>query len=833
MVDFIEASPLRYALTVKPTIYISHIRQFWSTARIETTEEGTQILTTVDGIYRTVTESSLRRNLKLKDEEGISSLLDTELFENITLMGYNIFPNQKFTFQKGQFSHQWKYLIHTIMQYLSPKSIGFNEFSSNIATALVCLATNRTYNFSKIIFDGLVKNVNNKVSKFLMYQRFLIVCLRMSQFGQITHTHTYVVPFHTRKLFTTLRVNSPSFSGRIVPLFDIILIQQGEGSGTPTEPHHTPSPVAHPPSHTTHSSSTLPPVTTTSIPTVTPSKTTPIRQYTRRAKIAQSSALPIVTDEPESPLRDISQGEACPTDSGFIADQDRATIDKSSTLPYDSAPRVTSSAADEGNMQHTLNELTAFYTSLQRQHSELLAKFQAQEVEINRLKERVKLLEAREGVAAERSRDDAPIKGRSLDEGEAAAERTSDDTEEMANVLTSMDAATVFASGATAVPTGSGSIPTVGPPAAEVATGSDVVPTASPVFATAIVEYHQFALELPIERRIELISDLVKYQDNYAKIYKFQSQQRNPLTKKQKRDYYMAVIRNNLGWKVKDFRGFSLEQESAKKHKTSEEVTEEAKSSDEVPEEKHLDREDLNQLWRLVKETLSNRPPTSDQEMELWVELSRLHEPDDEDQLWTYTQNFMHAPVEWKLYDSRGVHHVTSKDKEIFMLVKKDYPLRKGLALVMISYKLQVKNYSRTANDLILKIYKIVNSPRQQGLEFPLAVEVPTTNEEGCHCQKKRDATAKKVALLSKSRRNCQSKSNDSFTKLEMSRGVDEDDTVEAIRRRSKWENDYYICRGHILNGMYDSLFDIYQNVELVKELWDSLESKYMAEDAS
>nr|GEV96288.1 putative reverse transcriptase domain-containing protein [Tanacetum cinerariifolium] len=101
MVDFIEASPLSYALTVKPTVYLSHIRQFWSTARIETTDEGTQILATVDGIPRTVTESSLRRNLKLQDEEGISSLPDTKLFENLTQMGYNISPNQKFTFQKG------------------------------------------------------------------------------------------------------------------------------------------------------------------------------------------------------------------------------------------------------------------------------------------------------------------------------------------------------------------------------------------------------------------------------------------------------------------------------------------------------------------------------------------------------------------------------------------------------------------------------------------------------------------------------------------------------------------------------------------------------------
>nr|GEX14603.1 hypothetical protein [Tanacetum cinerariifolium] len=545
---------------------------------------GTQIHTIVDGIRRTVTESSLRKNLKLKDEEGISSLPDTELFKNLTLMGYNISLNQKFTFPKGQFFHQWKYLIHTIMQCLSPKSTGFNEFSSNIATALVCLATNTTYNFSKMIFDVLVKNVNNKVSKFLMY----------------------------------------------------------------------------------------------------------LRQYTQKARVAQSSTLSTVADEPASPWRDVNQREACPTDSGFIADQDRATIAKSSTLPHDSAPRVTSPAADKGK---------------------LLAKFQAQEVEINRLKERVKLLKDREAGAAEGSKDDVPIKGRSLDEGEAAAERTSDDIEEMATVLTSMDAATVLASRAAKVPTGSGSIPTAGPPAAEVPTGSDVVPTANLVFATATVvipyrrrkgkeredqrrseqiardaeiarihakeelqimidglirnneivakylhEYHQFASEIPIERRIELISDLVMYQDNYAKIEDF-----IPMGSKEEAE------------RIKR-KGLSLEQESAKKQKTSEEVTEEAKSPDEVLEEKV---KEMMQL-RLVNESLSNRPPTDNKEMELRVELSRLYEPDDEDQLWTHTQNLMHAPVEWKIYDSCGVHHVTTKDKEIFMLVEKDYPLRKA-----------------------------------------------------------------------------------------------------------------------------------------------------------
>ncbi|GJR67185.1 zinc finger, CCHC-type containing protein [Tanacetum coccineum] len=60
-----------------------------------------------------------------------------------------------------------------------------------------------------------------------------------------------------------------------------------------------------------------------------------------------------------------------------------------------------------------------------------------------------------------------------------------------------------------------------------------------------------------------------------------------------------------------------------------------------------------------------------------------------------------------------------------------------------------------------------------------------------------------------------------------------DDPTVEQVRKRAKWDNDDYVCRGLILNGMSDPLFDIYQNVESSKELWDSLEAKYMAEDAS
>nr|GEX11472.1 hypothetical protein [Tanacetum cinerariifolium] len=426
-------------------------------------------------------------------------------------------------------------------------------------------------------------------------------------------------------------------SGRIVPLFDTMLIQQGEGSGTPTEPQHTPSPEDTSSHHTT-SSIPLPsfPTAPIPIPTVTQTDTTPIIQYSRRARIAQSSALLTVADEPASPVRDDNQGEACPTDSGFIADQDRETIAKSSTLPRDLAPRVTSPAAEEGSMQQTLNELTAFCTSLQRQHSKLLAKFQAQEVEINRLKERVKNLKDKEGVIGDKSIDDAPIKGRSSNEREAAAKGVSNDSEEIARVLTSLDVANVLV-GETNVPTGSGSIPTTGPPATIVSTGSEVGPTASPIDKATIAKsstlHYDSAPRVtsPVadkgrEAATERISDdteeMATVLTSIDAVTNFRLRRKGKEVMVESDTPKKQRLQEQIDAQVKDFKGMTFEeveakfnsvykqmedfipmgskeeakrykrkairfdQESLKKLKSSEEVIEEAKSTDEIPEEK-------------------------------------------------------------------------------------------------------------------------------------------------------------------------------------------------------------------------------------------------------
>ena len=44
---------------------------------------------------------------------------------------------------------------------------------------------------------------------------------------------------------------------------------------------------------------------------------------------------------------------------------------------------------------------------------------------------------------------------------------------------------------------------------------------------------------------------------------------------------------------------------------------------------------------------------------------------------------------------------------------------------------------------------------------------------------------------------------------------------VEDLRKRSMWEKNDFICRGHIFSGMVSSLFVIYQHMESAKDLWN------------
>nr|GEX52115.1 hypothetical protein [Tanacetum cinerariifolium] len=128
----------------------------------------------------------------------------------------------------------------------------------------------------------------------------------------------------------------------------------------------------------------------------------------------------------------------------------------------------------------------------------MVSRFEAQELEINSLNARIKLLEDKDRGVADQSEDDAPIKGRSLDVGEEAVESVSDDTEKMATILTSMDAASILTSGGVQV------VPTavkVATATVSIPTGSGVVSTAGLIIPTAALIFTTATESTPYTRR--------------------------------------------------------------------------------------------------------------------------------------------------------------------------------------------------------------------------------------------------------------------------------------------------------------------------------------------
>ncbi|GKB81156.1 hypothetical protein Tco_0948051 [Tanacetum coccineum] len=241
IVDFLNGSSIRYALTVNPTIYTSCIEQFWSTVKEKMVNGEVQLQALVDRKKIVVTKAYVRRDLQLEDANGVDCLPNDTNFEQLTLMRYEKL-SQKLTFYKAFLSPQWKFLIHTIFQCLSAKTTAWNEFSSTISFAIICLATNQKFNFSKYIFESMMKNLDNAI-KFLVYPRFVQVFLNNQLEGMATHNRIYITPTHTQKIFANIRRQGKDFFGKETPLFPTMVVQaqeQGEGSPILTDPHHTP-----------------------------------------------------------------------------------------------------------------------------------------------------------------------------------------------------------------------------------------------------------------------------------------------------------------------------------------------------------------------------------------------------------------------------------------------------------------------------------------------------------------------------------------------------------------------------------------------------------------
>nr|GEY61843.1 hypothetical protein [Tanacetum cinerariifolium] len=132
-----------------------------------------------------ITEAAIIKVLCLDDEEGVDCLPNEEIFTKLARMRYEK-PSTKLTFYKAFFSSQWKFLIHIILQSMSAKRTSWNEFSSSMVSAIICLST-----------------------------------------GDLsTHSTKYTSPALTQKVFTNMRRVGKGFSRVETPLFEGMLVRQ-------------------------------------------------------------------------------------------------------------------------------------------------------------------------------------------------------------------------------------------------------------------------------------------------------------------------------------------------------------------------------------------------------------------------------------------------------------------------------------------------------------------------------------------------------------------------------------------------------------------------------
>ncbi|GJZ69435.1 hypothetical protein Tco_0632985 [Tanacetum coccineum] len=195
IIDFLTRSSIHHALTSKILNNVRHI-----TAKVA-------------GKPVSISEASVRSDLLFDDANGIDSLPNQAIFDDIQLM--------------------------------SSKITSWDQIPTNIATAVICLTSNQKYNFSKLIFDGMLRHLDAK-KKFVMYPHFISIFLDKQLANVPVPLDHFPVNALTSKVFSFMVKKGKHFSGKVTPLFASMLVQptddEGANSERPSDALPTPSP---------------------------------------------------------------------------------------------------------------------------------------------------------------------------------------------------------------------------------------------------------------------------------------------------------------------------------------------------------------------------------------------------------------------------------------------------------------------------------------------------------------------------------------------------------------------------------------------------------------
>ncbi|GKC75994.1 hypothetical protein Tco_1126768, partial [Tanacetum coccineum] len=264
--------------------------------------------------------------------------------------------------------------------------------------------------------------------------------------------------------------------------------------------------------------------------------------------------------------------------------------------------------------------------------------------------------------------------------------------------------------------------------------------------------------ELSDVEKATLFQQLLEKRRKHFTAKRTEERKNKPPTKAQQRQIICTYLKNMEGYKLKDlkskgfdsiqemfdrafksvniFKDFRTELVEGKEKRTGEELMQENAKKQKVDDDKettelkqcleiildegevtidaiHLavnhmlksfSREDLEDLYKLVKAKYKSTRPVEDLDFLLLGDLKTIFEPHVEDTVWRNQQNY--KVLDWKLYDSCGVHSLRMQHVHIHMLVEKKYPLIPSSLSMMLEKKLQIDYESEMAYQLLKFIVK-------------------------------------------------------------------------------------------------------------------------------
>ena len=122
-----------------------------------------------------------------------------------------------------------------------------------------------------------------------------------------------------------------------------------------------------------------------------------------------------------------------------------------------------------------------------------------------------------------------------------------------------------------------------------------------------------------------------------------------------------------------------------------------------------FDRDDVEQLYKLVKENYRSKKPEAEA-LVLLGYLKTMFEPDPEDDIWKNLHD--QELIEWRVFDSCGVHTVWLGDMVINMLVENKSPLSEELMNIMLQKRLR----SDKESEMVFELIKFIKSQVQEDI---------------------------------------------------------------------------------------------------------------------